>query len=44
MPDFDSLSKEELEQRLKRAEKFGLANENVDAIKSALRKHRFEGK
>jgi SAP domain-containing ribonucleoprotein len=43
-PNFDNLPKEELEERLKRAEKFGLANENVDAIKSALRKHRFESK
>jgi len=44
MPDFESMSKEELEKRLERAKKFGIANENVDAIKNALRKHRFEGK
>mmetsp|Transcript_18517 Transcript_18517/g.44680 ORF Transcript_18517/g.44680 Transcript_18517/m.44680 type:complete len:258 (+) Transcript_18517:137-910(+) len=42
--DFESLSKEELEKRLARAAKFGLANENVDAMKAALRKHRFEKK
>jgi hypothetical protein len=42
--DFESLSKEELEKRLSRAEKFGLANENVDAMKAALRKFRFEKK
>jgi hypothetical protein len=43
-PDFESLSKEELETRLKRAEKYGMENENVDAMKAALRKFRFEGK
>ncbi|KAG7365114.1 SAP domain containing protein [Nitzschia inconspicua] len=42
--NFDSLSKEELEKRLERATKFGLTNENVDAMKAALRKFRFEGK
>ena len=42
--DFESLSKEELEKRLARASKFGLANENVDAMKAALRKYRFENK
>lgn len=41
---FESLSKEELEKRLKRAEKYGVVNENVDAMKSALRKYRFEKK
>ena len=41
-PNFDGLSKEELEARLKRAEKFNIANSNVDALKAALRKHRFE--
>ena len=39
---FESLSKEELETRLKRAEKFGIVDEKVDAMKAALRKHRFE--
>jgi hypothetical protein len=43
-PNFDSLSKEELEARLKRASKYDLANENVDAMKAALRKFRFEEK
>mmetsp|Transcript_11345 Transcript_11345/g.26723 ORF Transcript_11345/g.26723 Transcript_11345/m.26723 type:complete len:253 (-) Transcript_11345:356-1114(-) len=42
--NFDSLSKEELEKRLERAKKFGIANETVDAMKIALRKFRFEGK
>jgi len=42
--NFESLSKEELEKRLKRAEKYGVVNENVDAMKSALRKFRFEKK
>jgi len=42
--NFDSLSKEELEKRLKRAEKYGVVNENVDAMKTALRKFRFENK
>mmetsp|Transcript_17001 Transcript_17001/g.35096 ORF Transcript_17001/g.35096 Transcript_17001/m.35096 type:complete len:237 (+) Transcript_17001:613-1323(+) len=42
--NFDSLSKDELEKRLKRAEKYGVVNENVDAMKTALRKFRFENK
>ena len=41
---FDSLSKEELEKRLERARKYGVANEYVDAMKSALRNYRFEKK
>lgn len=41
---FESLPKEELEKRLKRAEKYGVVNEMVDAMKSALRKYRFEKK
>jgi len=41
---FDSLSREELEKRLERARKYGVVNENVDAMKIALRKFRFEGK
>jgi len=41
---FESLSKDELEKRLERARKYGVVNENVDAMKSALRKFRFEGK
>jgi len=43
-PNFDSLSKEELEKRLERAKKYGVVNETVDAMKIALRKFRFEGK
>ena len=39
---FESLSKEELEKRLKRAEKYGVKGENVEAMKIALRKFRFE--
>eukprot|EP00429_Kryptoperidinium_foliaceum_P038758 CAMPEP_0176156292 /NCGR_PEP_ID=MMETSP0120_2-20121206/79887_1 /TAXON_ID=160619 /ORGANISM="Kryptoperidinium foliaceum, Strain CCMP 1326" /LENGTH=231 /DNA_ID=CAMNT_0017493507 /DNA_START=19 /DNA_END=715 /DNA_ORIENTATION=+ len=39
---FESLSKEELETRLERAKKFGISNSNVDAMKAALRKHRFD--
>lgn len=39
---FESLTKEELEKRLERASKYGLANENVDAMRAALRKFRFE--
>jgi SAP domain-containing ribonucleoprotein len=42
--DFESLSKEELEKRLERAKKFGLTSDNVDAMKAALRKHRFDKK
>ena len=38
---YENLSKEELEKRLERANKFHLANENIDAMKAALRKHRF---
>lgn len=41
---FESLSKEELEKRLERARKYGVVNGNVDAMKSALRKFRFEKK
>ena len=41
---FESLSKEELEKRLKRAEKYGVVNGTVDAMKTALRKFRFEKK
>lgn len=41
---FVSLSKEELEKRLERARKYGIANESVDAMKTALRKFRFEKK
>jgi len=44
VPNFDSLSKEELEKRLERAKKYGVVNETVDAMKIALRKFRFEGK
>ncbi|GKY90449.1 hypothetical protein MPSEU_000018700 [Mayamaea pseudoterrestris] len=35
------LPKEEIEKRLKRAEKFGLNNENTDMLKAMLRKYRF---
>jgi hypothetical protein len=38
----DNLSKQELEDRLERAKKFGLKNEKVDAMKARLRKYRFE--
>lgn len=41
---FESLPKEELEKRLKRAEKYGVVNDMVDAMKTALRKYRFEKK
>jgi len=41
---FEYLSREELEKRLERARKYGVVNENVDAMKIALRKFRFEGK
>lgn len=44
MPNLDGMSKEELEKRLERAKRFGLANERVDAMKAALRKFRFEAK
>ena len=40
--NFEDLSKEELERRLERAKKFGIANSNVDAMKAALRKYRFD--
>jgi SAP domain-containing ribonucleoprotein len=40
--NFDSLTKEDLEQRLKRASKYGVTGEDVDAMKAALRKFRFE--
>lgn len=40
--NFEALSKEELERRLERAKKFGISNSNVDAMKAALRKHRFD--
>lgn len=39
--NFEGLSKEELEKRLERAKKYNVANSNVDAMKAALRKHRF---
>jgi SAP domain-containing ribonucleoprotein len=42
--DFDSLTKEDLEKRLERATKYGMTGENVDAMKAALRKFRFEDK
>jgi SAP domain-containing ribonucleoprotein len=42
--NFDNMPKEELEKRLERAKKYGVANENVDAMKIALRKFRFENK
>jgi SAP domain-containing ribonucleoprotein len=35
------LPKEEIEQRLKRAERFGLVNENTEKLKAMLRKYRF---
>ena len=35
------LSKEEIEKRLKRAEKYGVTGPNVDNLKTMLRKHRF---
>jgi SAP domain-containing ribonucleoprotein len=41
---FEGVSKEELEKRLKRADRFGVANDKVDAMKAALRKIRFESK
>jgi len=41
-PSFESLSRDELEKRLKRAEKYGVVNDIVDAMKRALRKYRFE--
>jgi hypothetical protein len=40
--DFDGLSKEDLETRLKRAQRFGMENDQVDAMKVAMRKFRFE--
>eukprot|EP00980_Cylindrotheca_fusiformis_P004064 scaffold880_cov132-Cylindrotheca_fusiformis.AAC.60 len=39
--EFESLSKEELEKRLERAKKYNIVDERVDAMKAALRKHRF---
>ena len=39
---YEGLSITELERRLERAKKFQIANETVDAMKAALRKHRFE--
>ena len=35
------LPKDEIEKRLKRAEKFGIVNENTEKLKAMLRKHRF---
>ena len=35
------LPKEEIEKRLKRAEKFGLVNDNTEKLKAMLRKYRF---
>lgn len=43
-PNYDSLTKEDLEKRLERAQKYGLTTDNVDAVKAALRKFRFKGK
>ena len=43
-PDFSDLSKEELEKRLARAAKFNISNDKTDAMKAAMRKHRFEAK
>ncbi len=40
--NFESLPKDELEKRLERAKKYGVSNSNVDAMKAALRKHRFD--
>jgi SAP domain-containing ribonucleoprotein len=40
--DVESLSKEEIEARLKRAEKFGVVNDEVNKLKAQLRKHRFQ--
>lgn len=37
------LSKDEIERRLKRAEKYGTANAQTDELKAMLRKHRFAG-
>ena len=42
--EFDRLSKEELEKRLARAQKYGVVNSKVDSMKAALRKIRFESK
>ena len=39
---YEGLSIDELEKRLERAKRFHVANETVDAMKAALRKHRFE--
>lgn len=39
---FENLSVDELEKRIERAKKFHITNETVDAMKAALRKHRFE--
>jgi len=38
---YEDLSVEELELRLKRADRFKVTDESVDAMKAALRKHRF---
>lgn len=38
----ESLSKEEIEARLKRAEKFGVVSDEVNKLKALLRKHRFQ--
>lgn len=42
--EFEGLSKDELEKRLERANKYSVANNKVDAMKAALRKLRFESK
>mmetsp|Transcript_23309 Transcript_23309/g.57365 ORF Transcript_23309/g.57365 Transcript_23309/m.57365 type:complete len:123 (+) Transcript_23309:664-1032(+) len=42
--EFESLSKDELEKRLERAKKYNVEGAKVDAMKAALRKHRFEAK
>jgi hypothetical protein len=43
LDDLDSLTKEELQKRLDRAEKFKSDQATIDKIKAALRKFRFGG-